>query len=132
MSPGVRTIITGPPYLLARLNLDLLTTAAIRDCLKVRAHLLRVGISPDYAAVETLTIIIQHYRMRVGLSVYVSQMLGDMGQIPIGECQLYWLDGSRIETPMKGEQPVLRFIKRKFRADGLPFRVVSNEETRYL
>lgn len=132
MLPGVRIIITGLPYLPARLNLDLLDTPAIRDCLKVRAHLLKVGISPDYAAVETLTIIIQHYRERVGAKVYIAQMLGEMGQVPIGECQLYWMDGSRIETPVKSDQPVMRFIARRFGGGVLPFMVKANEEVRYL
>lgn len=128
---GVRTIIIGLPSLPARLNLDLLTTADVRDCLKARSHLLRCGVPFDFAAVETLTIIIDHYRYKVGLPKYLSEMLGEVANEPVSDCALYWLDGSRIATPAKSEQPVLRFLRR-FGGGVLPFKVVANEETRYL
>jgi hypothetical protein len=116
---------------MSALDLDLLDTPAIRDILKTRAHLLRAGIPPDFVAVETLTIIIDHYKGRVGLTTYLSQMLGEMANVPVSDCALYWMTGERIATPVS-EQPVQRFIKRKFRADTLPFKVVANEEVRFL
>lgn len=132
MSLGVRTIITLPPFLPARLNLDLLTTADVRDVLKTRAHLLRVGVPADFVAVETLTIVIEHYRQKVGVKTYLSQMLGEMAETPLAECALYWMNGERVPVSGDGGQPVQKFIKRRFGGGVLPFKVVANEETRYL
>lgn len=115
---------------MSNLNLDLLTTADIRNALKTRACLLRIGVPSLYAAVLTLTIIIDHYRQKVGLRVYLAEMLGEMAGTPIRDCRLYWVSGERIETP-KSEQPVQKFLRR-FGSGVLPFRVVVNEETRYL
>lgn len=127
---GGRTIITGPPFLPARLNLDLLTTADVRDVLKCKAHLLRVGIPPDFVAVETLTVIINHYRERVGLKTYLSQMLGELAETPVSECALYWMNGERIK--LTGSRPLQRFIWRAFPDGILPFMVKVGEETKYL
>lgn len=116
---------------MSALNLDLLTTADVRDVLKCRAHLLRVGVPFEYAAVVTLTIIIDHYRHKVGLPKYLSEMLGEMANVPVKDCRLYWQSGERIETPAASEQPVLRFLRR-FGGGILPFMVKANEEVRYL
>lgn len=116
---------------MSALNLDLLTTADVRDVLKTRAHLLRVGVPFEYAAVVTLTIIIDHYRHKVGLPKYLSEMLGEMANVPVKDCRLYWQSGERVPVSGDGGQPVLRFLRR-FGGGVLPFRVVTPEDERFL
>jgi hypothetical protein len=113
----------------------------IRDVLKNKAHCLHAGFPPDHIIIETLNEIRDHYLLRVGLPTYLSQMLGELGTVPVRHCTLYAEDGQRIEIHINGNhnQPVQRFIAKQFRSDNLPFKVEVHREstsgqfqTRYL
>lgn len=112
---------------MSKLDLDALDTPDIRDVLKCRSHLLRVGIPADFAAVKTLTVLIDGYRKRVGLATYLSEMLDGLASAPVGECEIYTMDGLRVVA--QGNEPIQKYLRR---LDWLPFKVVVGEETKYL
>jgi len=82
------------------------------------------------------------YVKRVGLATYLSQMLGDLANVPVRNCAFFDESEQPIEVHPsgKGQQPVQRFVARQFGArKNLPFRVdirrqtdSSRIETRYL
>ena len=97
----------------------------IRDVLKNKAHCLRAGFPPDHIIITTFNEIRDHYILRVGLPTYLSQMLGDLATVPMQYCQLYAENCRRIEVNLNGShnQPVQRFIAKRFGKDNLPFKV---------
>ncbi|GAB4540543.1 MAG: hypothetical protein Kow0063_30460 [Anaerolineae bacterium] len=103
----------------------------IRDVLKNKAHCLRAGFPPDHIIITTLNEIRDHYLLRVGLPTYLSQMLGDLATAPMRNCSLYTEDCRRIVINLNGShnQPVQRFIARRFGAKNLPFKVEVRKES---
>jgi hypothetical protein len=103
----------------------------IRDVLKNKAHCLHAGFPPDHIIIETLNEIRDHYILRVGLPTYLSQLLGELGTVPVRYCTLYAEDGHRIEIHVNGNhnQPVQRFIAKQFQRDNLPFKVEVHRES---
>ena len=82
------------------------------------------------------------YVKRVGLATYLSQMLGDLANVPVQNCAFFDESGQPIEVHPsgKGQQPMQRFVARQFGGrKNLPFRVdvrrqsdSSRLERRYL
>jgi hypothetical protein len=81
------------------------------------------------------------YVRRVGLVTYLSQMLGDLANIPMQNCAFFDESEQPIEVHLSGNgrQPVQRFVAQQFGRRNLPFRVYirrlpdsSRIETRYL
>jgi len=81
------------------------------------------------------------YVKRVGLATYLSQMLGDLANVPVRNCAFFDASEQPIEVHPngKGQLPVQRFVARQFRRKNLPFRVnirrqpdSSRLERRYL
>jgi len=113
----------------------------IRDVLKSKAHCLDAGFSPNHVIIATLNEIRDQYMLKVGLPTYISQMLGEVGTVQMRHCTLYGEDNRRIEIHLNGNhnQPVQRFIARRFQRSDLPFKVEvrrgthpSQVEVRYL
>ena len=97
----------------------------IRDIMKSKAHCLRAGFSINHIIINTLNEIRDHYIHRVGLTTYLSQMLGPVGNAPIQDCTLYDENGRRIQLHLNGDynQAVQRFIAKQFRWNNLPAKV---------
>lgn len=111
------------------MNFEILDTPAIRDILKVKAHLLKIGLEPDSAAVDTLTIIATQYRYRIGTETYLSQMLGELSTTPVNGCEIFWTNGEKVM--IRGKQQVQKYLLRF--DDELPFRVIGPDgQERYL
>jgi hypothetical protein len=123
-------------------DFDLFGAKEIRDILKSRAHCLNAGFPPHHIIITTLNEIRNHYIFKVGLPTYLSQMLGNLGQVPIQYCTLYDQADSPIKLVLKKDndhQILQRFIAKHFRWDNLPFKVeirkepnTDQVETRYL
>jgi hypothetical protein len=97
----------------------------MKDVLQSKANCLRAGFNPHDLIIQTFDEIRKHYILRVGLPVYLGQMLGELGHVPIEQCVLYREDGGRITIHPSGNtrQSLRQFIMRQFRLDKLPFKV---------
>ena len=113
----------------------------IRDILKSKAYCLRAGFSANDMIIETLNEIRLEYIKYVGLSTYLSQMLGPLATVETQHCTLYSENGERLKLHANGiyGYSIQRFIARYFQPDSLPFKVVINKsgfmkmpEVRYL
>jgi hypothetical protein len=123
------------------IDFGVLTVKEVRDVLKSKAHCLRAGFPADHDIIQTLNEFRDHYAKRVGLPTYLSQMLGEFGKIPVGDCQLYTDSGHQIKLNLNGShnQPIQRFLAKYFDVETLPFRVevphqdqTDKAEVRYL
>jgi hypothetical protein len=103
----------------------------VRDVLKNKAHCLRAGFPPDHIIITTFNEIRDHYLLRVGLPTYLSQMLGELATAPMRDCRLYADDRRRIEISLNGShnQPIQRFIAKRFGRENLPFKVEVFKES---
>lgn len=111
------------------LDFSIFKAREIRDILKSKAHCLQAGFSPNHAIIVTLNEIRNHYLLNVGLPTYLSQMLGEVGQVQIRYCNLYSENGHRLELqPNNPHQPLQRFIREHFHWDELPFKVEIRKE----
>jgi hypothetical protein len=112
-------------------DLSVFGAQEIRDVLKNKAHCLRAGFPPDHILITTFNEIRNHYLRRVGLSTYLSQMLGKLSTAQIRYCSLYAEDRHPIEVRSNGDcnQPVQRFIAKQFNSNDLPFVVEVQSET---
>jgi hypothetical protein len=111
------------------LDLSIFKAKEIRDILKSKAHCLQAGFSPNHAIIVTLNEIRNHYLLKVGLPTYLSQMLGETGQVQMRYCNLYSENGHRLELrPNNPHQPLQRFIREHFHWDELPFKVEIRKE----
>lgn len=97
-----------------------LTCQIIRDLIKVRGYYLTLGASPDHPIVVEFRQRRDVYVKEVGLSTYLSQMLGDIAQAPLGKCILGWENGRVEEFAPDLITPVQHYIRRRFAGD-LPF-----------
>jgi len=115
----------------AAVDFDILTAKEMRDVLKSKAHCLRAGFPPDHSIIQTLNEFRDHYLQRVGLSTYLSQMLGEFGKAQMQYCTLFSDTGDEISVSLNGahNQPVQRFIARRFSITQLPFRIEIQLET---
>ena len=113
-----------------KLDLDVFGAKEIRDVLKSRAHCLRAGFPANHVIIATLNEIRDHYILKVGLPTYLSQMLGELGKAPIQNAILY----DQAEQPIKLDltnsynQPLQRFIAKRFHWDNLPFTIAVHKE----
>ena len=69
------------------------TCRQIRDVVRTRGHYLQAGAGPDNQIVEGLKRARDTYRADVGLSTYLSQMLGKCATEKMRFCALGWDDG---------------------------------------
>lgn len=106
-------------------DLSVFGAREIRDVLKNKAHCLRAGFPPDHIIIEAFNEIRNHYLSKVGLPTYLSQMLGRLSTAQMQHCTFYAEDCRRIHVDLGGNhnQPVQRFIAKRFRWDNLPFMV---------
>ena len=124
-----------------QMDLSVFKAQEIRNILKSKAHCLRAGFPSDNTIISVLDEIRDDYVRRVGLATYLSQMLGDLANVPVQNCAFF----DESERPIvvhpdgNGQQPVHRFVAGRFGQESLPFRVDirrqsdSNRiETRYL
>jgi hypothetical protein len=97
----------------------------MRDVLQSKANCLRAGFTPHDLIIQTFDEIRKHYILRVGLPAYLSQMLGELGQVPIELCALYREDGGPIRINLNDapRQSLRQFIIRQSRLNKLPFKV---------
>ena len=117
---------------MSNLNFDVFQAPEIRDLLKTKAHLLRAGLPADHVVIETFSQIVAVYRRRVGLATYLSQMLDNLANVPVGECTLYTAENERIDCDSYGDkiQPIQKFLGR-FRGR-LPFKIIAKGQEKYL
>ncbi|MDX1521645.1 MAG: hypothetical protein R3264_08465 [Anaerolineae bacterium] len=104
----------------------------IRNILKSKADCLMVGFSTNHTIIKTLDDIRESYIRTVGLTEYLREMLGELGQTPVEYCKLYGADGRPLELPRRGNyrQSVHRFIARQFHLGGtIPFKVEIHNQT---
>lgn len=103
----------------------------IRDILKNKAHCLRAGFPPDHIIIETFNEIRDQYILRVGLSTYLSQMLGELGTVEVQYCTLCTEEDHPIEIHLNGHhtQPVQRYIAKQYQRGNLPFKVEVRRDT---
>jgi hypothetical protein len=122
-------------------DLSVFKAREVRNILKSKAHCLRAGFPSDHMILSVLDEIRDDYVKRVGLATYLSQMLGDLANVPVQDCAFLDESGQPIEVHLNGngQHPVQRFIARQFGQKNLPFRVdvrrqpdSSRIETRYL
>jgi len=125
----------------AEIDLSIFGTREIRNILKNKAHCLKAGFSPDHPIISTFDEILNAYTERVGLATYLSQMLGDLANVPVQNCTFSDEKGQPIIAYLNGngQQPVQKFIAQHFGLKNLPFRVDARRqpdsdqaETRYL
>ena len=97
----------------------------IRDILRSKAHCLHAGFSPDDIIIITLNEIRDDYIRRVGLTTYLSQMLGNLSIVEMQYCTLYQENGQPVKIHLNGRynQSVQRFIAKNFRPNQLPFKI---------
>ena len=123
-----------------RVDLSVFKTRDIRDILKSKAHCLRAGFPMDHAIISVFDEILDDYTRRVGLATYLSQMLGDLANVPAQNCAFFDESEQPIEFQFNGngKQPVQRFVAQHFKKK-LPFRLDIRRqpdsdriETRYL
>lgn len=111
--------------LASRLNAE-----EMKDILRNKAHCLYIGFPLNHKIIKALNEIRQQYIFNVGLSTYISHMLGELGKTPIQYCTLYREDGYRLPLLLNDNhsQPVQHFIAKHFQPDQLPFRVEIRNE----
>jgi hypothetical protein len=122
-------------------NLSVFRAREIRNILKSKAHCLQAGFPLDHMIISVFDEILEDYVKRVGLATYLSQMLGDLANVPVQNCTFFNESEQPIEIHLNsnGQQPVQRFVAQQFGRRSLPFRVdirkqsdSSRVETRYL
>lgn len=122
-------------------DLSVFETREIRTILKSKAHCLRAGFPLDHMIISVFDEIRGDYVKRVGLATYLSQMLGNLANLPVQNCKFFDESGRPMAIHLSGDeqQPVQRFVARQFGRKNLPFRVdirkdpnSSQIETRYL
>ena len=103
----------------------------IKYILKSKADCLKAGLPSNDMIIKTFDDIRNQYIRVVGLADYLSQMLGELGQVPMQYCTLYQEDGTRIEyIPVNDQQlPIHRFIADQFQRERLPFKIEVYFET---
>jgi hypothetical protein len=135
------TCLTTPSDDSKEVDLSVFKAREIRNILKSKAHCLRAGFPSDHVIISVFDEILDDYVKRVGLATYLSQMLGDLANVPVQNCAFFDEREQPIEVPLNGNgrQPVQRFAVRQFGRKDLPFRVdirrqlgSSRIETRYL
>jgi hypothetical protein len=136
-----RTRLSTRPDDSVKVDLGVFKAREIRIILKSKAYCLQAGFSSDHAIISTFDEITDDYVKRVGLATYLSQMLGDLANVPVQHCAFFDERDQPIEVHLNGngQQPVQRFVARQFERKDLPFRVdirrrpSSNQiDTRYL
>jgi hypothetical protein len=124
-----------------KVDLNAFKAQDIRDILKSKAHCLQAGFPVNHSIIVTFEEILDNYVNRVGLRTYLSQMLGNLANIPAHNCAFFDENNRAIDVyPYSdGKQPVQKFIARQFNSKLLPFRVDIRKqsdsrqvETRYL
>lgn len=134
-------LATPPDDSTEEVDLSVFQAQEIRNILKSKAHCLQAGFPVDHMIISVFDEIRDDYVRRVGLATYLSQMLGDLANIPVRNCAFFDESGQPIEVHLdgNGQQPVQRFVARQFRRKNLPFGVnirrqpdSSRNETRYL
>jgi hypothetical protein len=140
MTSDMTSLATSPDDC-TEMDLSVFKAREIRNILKSKAHCLRAGFPLDHMILSVLDEIRDDYVRRVGLATYLSQMLGDLANIPVQDCAFFNESGQPIEVHLNGhgQHPVQRFVARQFGRKNLPFRVdiqrqpdSSRIETRYL
>jgi hypothetical protein len=135
------TYLTTPPDDSTEVDLNVFRAREIRDILKSKAHCLRAGFPSDNMIISIFDEILVGYVKRVGLATYLSQMLGDLANVPVQNCAFFDESEQPVEVHLNGngQQPVQRFVARQLGPENLPFRVdirrqpdSSRIETRYL
>ena len=135
------TYLATPPHDAIGVDLSAFRAQEIRNILKSKAHCLRAGFPLDHMIISVFDEIRDDYLKRVGLATYLSQMLGDLVNVPVQNCAFFDESGQPIEVHLNGngQQPVQRFVARQFGRKNLPFGVdiqkqpdSSRIETRYL
>jgi hypothetical protein len=135
------TYLTAPPDDAREVDLGAFRAQEIRNILKSKAHCLRAGFPLDHTIISVFDEIRDDYVKRVGLAAYLSQMLGDLANVPVQNCTFFDENRQPIEVNLNGngQQPVQRFVARQFGRRNLPFEVdirrqpdSSRIETRYL
>ncbi len=107
-----------------------LTASQIRDLLKTRTHCLQAGFPATHPLIVTLNKIITEYVNRVGLSTYLSEMLGPVATVSTHKCTLYDRQGQPIAVDgQRCQQPLQRFIKEQFWPHNLPSKVEIQKDT---
>lgn len=107
-----------------------LTASQIRDLLKTRSHCLQAGFHIKHPLIVALNNIIAEYINRVGLSTYLSEMLGPVATVSTHKCTLYDQQGRPIEIDVRRcQQPLQRFIKEQFWPHNLPAKVEVRKDT---
>ena len=113
----------------------------IRDILKSKAHCLQAGFPLNHAIILTFEEILDNYVTRVGLKTYLSQMLGNLANVPAQNCAFFDEHNRLIDIHLHDgkRQPVQKLIARQFNQKHLPFRIdirkrsdSEQTETRYL
>jgi hypothetical protein len=122
-------------------DLSIFRAQEVRNILRSKAHCLRAGFPLDHMIISVFHEILDDYKERVGLATYLSQMLGDLANVPVQDCTFFDESERLIEVDLNGngQRPVQRFVARQFERENLPFRVdirrqadSSRIETRYL
>jgi len=106
------------------LDFSIFKAKEIRDILKSKAHCLQAGFPTKHAIIATMNEIRDYYLLKVGLPTYLSQMLGEVGQVQIQYCSLFKEESYLLELHLNNpHQPLQRYIKEHFHWDELPFKV---------
>ena len=133
--------LTIPVHDLIEVDLSAFGAQEIRSVLKNKASCLRAGFPLDHIIISIFDEIRDDYVKRMGLPTYLSQMLGDLANVPVQNCAFFDESKRPIEVHRNnnGQQPVQRFVARQFGPRNLPFRVDVRRqsdsdriETRYL
>jgi hypothetical protein len=141
MTSDMAHLATSPDGSIGEVDLSVFKARDIRNILKNKAHCLRAGFPLDHMIISTSDEIRDDYVRRVGLATYLSQMLGDLANVPVQNCAFFDESGQPVEVNLNGngQQPVQRFVARQFGQENLPFRIdirrrpnSSRIETRYL
>lgn len=141
MTSDMAHLATSPDGSIGEVDLSVFKARDIRNILKNKAHCLRAGFPVDHMIISTSDEIRDDYLKRVGLATYLSQMLGDLANVPVQDCTFFDESDQQIEVHLNGngQQPVQRFVARQFGWKDLPFRVdvrrqpdSDRTETRYL
>ena len=135
------TYLATPPDDSTEVDLSVFEARGIRHILRSKAHCLGAGFPVDHMIISVFDGIRDGYVKRVGLATYLSQMLGDLANVPVQNCAFFDESEQPVEVHLSGNgrQPVQRFVARQFGPKNLPFRVdirrqidSSRIETRYL
>lgn len=123
------------------MDLSVFKAQDIRDILKSKAHCLQAGFPANHSIILTFEEILDNYVNRVGLRTYLSQMLGNLANVPAQNCAFFDEHNRSIDVYSYSDkkQPIQRFIAREFNSKRLPFRIDIRKqsdsrrvETRYL